>query len=126
MYLIELRPGHEEVYGSVADLAAAIRRGEVGPQSRIYHRATAKWISVTLHPEFKKFAAERRSTPRPPMPRQGTFLQVKQANREPASEDPSAEASAAPVPTSQKNATSPGWRRALGLAFRKFGKPPLT
>ena len=64
MYLVELRPGKEELYRSGDDLAAAIRRGDVDVHSRIYHRATSKWISVTLHPQFKAIVAEKAVRPR--------------------------------------------------------------
>lgn len=53
MYLVELRPGKEELYRTGDDLALAIRDGNVDARSRIYHRATAKWISITLHPQYK-------------------------------------------------------------------------
>jgi hypothetical protein len=53
MYLVELKPGKEELYRSSDDLAIAIREGHVDARSRIYHRATAKWISITLHPQYK-------------------------------------------------------------------------
>jgi hypothetical protein len=56
MYLVELRPGKEELYRTGDDLAAAIRNGEVDGHSRIYHRATSKWISITLHPQYKAIA----------------------------------------------------------------------
>ena len=61
MYLVELRPGKEELYRTGEELAAAIRSGDVDVHSRIYHRATSKWISVTLHPHYKAIAAERES-----------------------------------------------------------------
>jgi hypothetical protein len=67
MYLVELRPGKEELYRTGDELAAAIRNGDVDVHSRIYHRATSKWISITLHPQFKAIitpkSAERRSQP---------------------------------------------------------------
>jgi hypothetical protein len=69
MYLVELRPGKEELYRSGDDLAAAIRRGDVDVHSRIYHRATSKWISVTLHPQFKAIVAEKATEPLPPLER---------------------------------------------------------
>src|SRR5215213_11416324 len=62
MYLVELRPGKEELYRTGDELAAAIRNGEVDQHSRIYHRATSKWISVTLHPQYKAIVAAYRST----------------------------------------------------------------
>jgi hypothetical protein len=66
MYLVELRPGKEELYRTGDELAAAIRSGDVDSHSRIYHRATSKWISVTLHPQFKAIAAELATEPVPP------------------------------------------------------------
>jgi hypothetical protein len=63
MYLVELRPGKEELYRSGDDLAAAIRSGDVDGHSRIYHRATSKWISITLHPQYKAIVAEKPALP---------------------------------------------------------------
>ena len=54
MYLVELQPGTEVLYHSVAELTAAIRCGKVGPQSWIYHRASSTWVPITVHPEYKK------------------------------------------------------------------------
>jgi hypothetical protein len=54
MYLVELKPGKEEAFQSVEELAAAIRRDEINSQSRIFHRASLKWISITLHPIYKQ------------------------------------------------------------------------
>ena len=69
MYLVELRPGKEELYRTGDELAAAIRSGDVDMHSRIYHRATSKWISVTLHPQYKAIVADRAaSPPQPPLP----------------------------------------------------------
>jgi hypothetical protein len=77
MYLVELRPGKEEVYRTVDELGAAIRRGEVTWQSRIYHKAASTWISITLHPHFKRIAGERRSDPPQRLPKADwTFLRA--------------------------------------------------
>jgi hypothetical protein len=71
MYLVELRPGKEELYRT-DDLAAAIRSGEVDGHSRIYHRSTSKWISITLHPQYKAIVAAK---PAKPVDRDGwTYL----------------------------------------------------
>jgi hypothetical protein len=72
MYLVELRPGKEELYRTGDDLAAAIRSGEVDGHSRIYHRSTSKWISITLHPQYKAIVAQK---PAKPVDRDGwTYL----------------------------------------------------
>jgi hypothetical protein len=65
MYLVELKPGKEELYRTGDELAIAIREGEVDARSRIYHRATAKWISITLHPQYKAIVAAQDEPPRP-------------------------------------------------------------
>ena len=59
MYLVELRPGKEELYRTGDELAAAIRSGEVDGHSRIYHRSSSKWISITLHPQYKAIVSQR-------------------------------------------------------------------
>jgi hypothetical protein len=63
MYLVELRPGKEELYRSSDELALAIRNGDVDSRSRVYHRATAKWISITLHPQYKAIVAAAKEEP---------------------------------------------------------------
>ena len=63
MYLVELRPGKEELYRSSDELALAIRSGDVDERSRVYHRATAKWISITLHPQYKAIVAAAKEEP---------------------------------------------------------------
>lgn len=65
MFLVELRPGKEELYRSADELALAIRNGDVDVRSRIYHRATAKWISITLHPQYKAIIADKTEEPQP-------------------------------------------------------------
>lgn len=85
MYLVELRPGKEELYRTGDDLAAAIRSGEVDGHSRIYHRSTSKWISITLHPQYKAIVAEK--------PAQGdrgswTYLTAQAETLESAVEEP--------------------------------------
>jgi hypothetical protein len=75
MYLVELRPGKEELYRSSDELALAIRNGDVDSRSRIYHRATAKWISITLHPQYKAIITAPKEEPAPRPVRKGwTFL----------------------------------------------------
>jgi hypothetical protein len=69
MYLVELRPGKEELYRSSDELALAIRNGDVDARSRVYHRATAKWISITLHPQYRAIASAAKDEPAPKLPR---------------------------------------------------------
>jgi hypothetical protein len=75
MYLVEIEAGREQVYHSVEALAAAIHGGVIGPDSRIFHRASSSWISITLHPEYRKAMAARAAAPLPPLKRaQWTFF----------------------------------------------------
>jgi hypothetical protein len=75
MYLVELSPGKEELYRSSDELALAIRNGDVDGRSRIYHRATAKWISITLHPQYKAIITTPKEEPPARPARKGwTFL----------------------------------------------------
>ena len=114
MYLVELRPGKEELYRSGDDLAAAIRRGDVDAHSRIYHRATSKWISVTLHPQFKAIVAEKSSAPLPPIDRTNwTYLTAQAETLEGAESGPDDIATGSGEAPSATR-THP-WRRIFGL-----------
>jgi hypothetical protein len=59
MFLVEPAAGRQKIYDSALDLGAAVRRGELGPEARIYHRATDRWLPITMHPEYRKAAADR-------------------------------------------------------------------
>jgi hypothetical protein len=83
MYLVEIEAGREQLYQTVEAFAAAIRSGVIGPDSRIFHRASSSWISITLHPEYRKAMAARRAEPLPPLSRnQWTFFGSEPATRE--------------------------------------------
>lgn len=75
MFVVEPGSGKHKGYATVRELGAAIRRGDLGPQARIYHRATDRWLPITVHPEYRKAAAEREQrTARELQARQWTFL----------------------------------------------------
>ena len=57
--VVEPGTGKSRGYANAHELGAAIRRGELGPQARIYHRATDRWLPITVHPEYRRAAAER-------------------------------------------------------------------
>jgi hypothetical protein len=80
MYLVELRPGREELYRTGDELAAAIRNGDVDIHSRIYHRATSKWISITLHPQFKAIVTPK-SSERPPQVEQTNWTYYRESSQ---------------------------------------------
>lgn len=117
MYLVELRPGKEELYRTGEELAAAIRSGDVDVHSRIYHRATSKWISVTLHPHYKAIAAERDPAAEASKPaadnRAGwTFFNAASETLEGANDAPSEPASGASPSAGGKGR----WRRPMALS----------
>jgi hypothetical protein len=95
MYLVERKPGQQALYRSPDELAAAIQRGEVDSDARIFHRASSTWLPITVHPAYRdRMGAPRVETDRPRQPpprKQWTFLQ---ADPEATSEEP-AQSSAA-------------------------------
>jgi len=110
MFLVELKSGKEEVYRSLDDFTAAIRRGEVSARSRIYHRAASMWIPVTLHPHFRRVAAERSADPLLSLPReQWTFLQA-----DPAEEREAHQAEPDGDVTATKATPARSWRTMFG------------
>jgi hypothetical protein len=112
------------VYESADALAAAIRRGEVGPRARIFHRASSNWISITLHPEFKKASATRHDDPLPPLARnRWTFFGVEPSGRQ--IDEPAAPAREAASPP-ESATKSGGLKRLLGRAFRGLSSTPRT
>jgi len=117
MYLVELRPGKEELYRTGDALAAAIRSGEVDGHSRIYHRSTSKWISITLHPQYKAIIAEK---PAQQSDRSWTYLTDQAETLESAVAEP--EESSKPESDSRHhdgesdNGDSP-WRRPVTLGI---------
>jgi hypothetical protein len=115
MYLVELRPGKEELYRTGDELAAAIRNGDVDTHSRIYHRATSKWISVTLHPQYKAIISEvRPSGPQlPPLERQTWTFFNDPTDELAGAHDP--EPPAADEKSGDNDPDQP-WRRPLALS----------
>jgi hypothetical protein len=116
MYLVELRPGKEELYRTGDELAAAIRSGDVDQHSRIYHRATSKWISVTLHPQYKAIiSAHPPAGPElPPLERQTWTFFNDPTDELAGAHDP--EPPAADDKTSGDSDSDQTWRRPLALS----------
>jgi hypothetical protein len=107
MYLVELSPGKEELYRSSDELALAIRHGDVDGRSRIYHRATAKWISITLHPQYKAIITTAKEEPAARPARKGwTFLGGINPAPEPT-----------PEPATSNGHLLYSWRRPLALGI---------
>ena len=116
MYLVDLGLGEETLFRSGDELAEAIRRGIVGERSRIYHRARATWLPITVHPEYRRITAEHPAAPRETSPqRQWTFMRSEEADATPAPAPPAQEVIVMPQ-------ASRSWRQSLGSAFRFWGK----
>ena len=126
MFLVEIEAGREELYETANALASAIRRGAVGPQSRIFHRASSSWVSIMVHPEYKKAVAELAPEPLPPLARnQWTFYGLEPRGRE-VHHEPAADTT---LPTSQPAISEvpqagAGWRSFLSRALRGLASPP--
>jgi hypothetical protein len=126
MYLVEIETGREALYDSVDALRAAIRCGDVGPQARIYHRASSSWISITLHPEFRKAAAARAGEPLPPLARsQWTFFGVEPKGRE-IHELPATDREAVQTTADTTSERRAGLRGLLGRAWRSIAPSDRT
>jgi len=54
MYRIEVKPGEENIFRTIEELATAIRNGLVTPRARIFHNASQKWLPIEFHPHYKK------------------------------------------------------------------------
>jgi hypothetical protein len=120
MYLVELRPGKEELYRTGDELAAAIRSGEVDGHSRIYHRATSKWISITLHPQYKAILAE--APPQSPADRSNWTYLTAQAETLKGAMDPdmtphSPSGSESDAEGSGRDEHDSPWRRPMTLGI---------
>ena len=109
MYLVELKPGKEELYRTGDELALAIRDGEVDARSRIYHRATAKWISITLHPQYKAIVTGQRDEPMARPARKAWGLFPASLSGQPA------EMSSDAAPASEN--VRHRWKRPMGLGL---------
>lgn len=58
-FLVEVTPGREQLYPTSWAFRAAMRSGEITPESRILHRLSSQWLPITEHPEYRRFLAQR-------------------------------------------------------------------
>lgn len=124
MYLVEIETGREAIYDSVKALGAAIRRGEVGPHARIFHRTSSSWIPITFHPEYRKVAAALANEPLPPLARKHwTFFGVEPKGRE---YDEHPVTAAAPEAASRPSEPQSGLRGFIRRAFRGLSSTPKS
>lgn len=117
MFVVEPGSGQTKRYPSARELGAAIQRGELGPQARIYHRATDRWLPITVHPEYRKIAAQWEELSAQELhARQWTFLPTPLGETAPASRPRTAPESASGpglIPGDPK----PSW---IGSTFRRL------
>jgi hypothetical protein len=119
MYLVDLGFGNETLFRSTSELGEAIRRGVVGDQCRIYHRARATWLPITVHPAYRRLAAEQpRGASAVAGRRQWTFMPPDETDAAPAAQP----AVAAPQDVMVMPPPARSWRQSLGSAFRFWDK----
>jgi hypothetical protein len=54
LFLVEPESGQRCHYSSARALGVAIRRGELGPQAKIFHQASSQWLPISVHPEYRR------------------------------------------------------------------------
>lgn len=74
MFLVEPESGQRCQYRSAGALGEAIRRGELGPRARIFHRTTQRWLPITVHPEYRRVESAREAVNRQWREWEWTFL----------------------------------------------------
>jgi hypothetical protein len=127
MYLVELQPGTEVLYHTVAELTAAIRSGDVGSQSWIYHRASSTWVPITVHPEYKRVSGEHGPLKLPPLRRKRwTFFNAEGVDEPAAVARPVEKSLAGAKPALIPEAEKPGFRQLLKGAMRWLRVPRVA
>jgi hypothetical protein len=58
LFLVESESGQRCHYSSARALGVAIRRGELGPQARIFHQTSSQWLPISVHPEYRRAESE--------------------------------------------------------------------
>ena len=126
MIVIQLESGKTRGFTTAQELGVAIRRGELGPATRIYHRTSDRWLPLSLHPEYRRAEAEREQvTAKALQRRHWTFLPREASTEE---QTPGTEAPAATPPaaaTTQPPAEpKPGWLGSTLRRLRSRSRPP--
>jgi hypothetical protein len=75
LFLVEPESGQRCHYSSARALGVAIRRGELGPQAKIFHQASNQWLPISVHPEYRRVESDwEESSARQLRARRWTFL----------------------------------------------------
>jgi hypothetical protein len=86
LFLVEPESGQRCHYSSARALGVAIRRGELGPQAKIFHQASNQWLPISVHPEYRRAESDsEEGSARQLRARRWTFLSEPPADR-PAAE----------------------------------------
>jgi hypothetical protein len=88
LFLVEPESGQRCHYSSARALGVAIRRGDLGPQAKIFHQASSQWLPISVHPEYRKAESDwEEGSARQLRARRWTFLSETPAeNNRPVSE----------------------------------------
>ena len=119
MILVQGPSGDQRQFRSSRELTEAIRRGELAPEARIYHRIAARWLPITVHPAFRRQITERLAERLPPLARtMWTFFAIDSPEQSP--QDQAALQPAGPPTNGHHPEEKPtsAWRRVLGRAIR--------
>ena len=116
MFLVEPESGQRCHYSSARALGAAIRRGELGPQARIFHQAANQWLPITVHPEYRRAESDwEQGSVRRLRTRGWTFFPEMPIEDDPLLAVAPPAANAGPGPMLIPGDGEPSW---LGSAFR--------
>lgn len=117
MFLVEPQTGQRCHYTSARALGGAIRRGELGPEARIFHQASSQWLPITVHPEYRRAESEwEEQSARQMRGRRWTFLSER-PEAQPLESEMARPLDAAPVPMLVPGGSEASW---LGSAFRSL------
>ena len=82
LFLVEPESGQRCHYSSARALGVAIRRGELGPQAKIFHQASNQWLPISVHPEYRRAESDwEEGNARQLRARRWTFLSEPPADR---------------------------------------------
>ena len=90
LFLVEPESGQRCRYSSARELGVAIRRGELGPQAKIFHQKSSQWLPISVHPEYRRAESEcEEGSARELRERRWTFLSEPSAESDrPVAESP--------------------------------------
>ena len=75
LFLVEPESGQRCHYSSARALGVAIRRGELGPQAKIFHQKSSQWLPISVHPEYRRAESDlEKGSARQLRARRWTFL----------------------------------------------------